>query len=147
MLWRLYSKRAAKILRQPERRALKLVGVSFTLLLAYVAFDAAKTLTSHKRPERSIIGILLSVLSLIVMPLLARAKRRTTARVNSRALHADSRQTSICAYLSAILLGGLLLKPLLGWRWADPIAALIMVPIIGKEGRGGATGEPCDDCH
>ncbi len=147
LLWRLYSKRAAKILRQPERRALKLVGVSFILLLAYVAFDAAKTLTSHERPERSIIGILLSVLSLIVMPLLARAKRRTTARVNSRALHADSRQTSICAYLSAILLGGLLLKPLLGWRWADPIAALIMVPIIGKEGRGGATGEPCDDCH
>src|SRR5229473_5888798 len=112
---------AAKILRQPERRALKLVGVSFILLLAYVAFDAAKTLTSHERPERSIIGILLSVLSLIVMPLLARAKRRTAAQLNSRALHADSRQTSICAYLSAILLGGLLLNALLGWWWADPI--------------------------
>jgi len=147
LLWRLYSKLRGQDTEAVERRALKLVGVSFILLLAYVAFDAAKTLISHKRPERSIIGILLSVLSLIVMPLLARAKRRTTARVNSRALHADSRQTSICTYLSAILLGGLLLKPLLGWRWADPIAALIMVPIIGKEGRGGATGEPCDDCH
>jgi len=147
LLWRLYSELRGQDTEAVERRALKLVGVSFILLWAYVAFDAAKTLISHERPERSIIGILLSVLSLIVMPLLARAKRRTTARVNSRALHADSRQTSICAYLSAILLGGLLLKPLLGWRWADPIAALIMVPIIGKEGRGGATGEPCDDCH
>ena len=147
VLWRLYSERCGQDTEAVERRALNLVGVSFILLAAYVAFDAAKTLISHERPERSIIGILLSVLSLIVMPLLARAKRRTAAQLNSRALHADSRQTSICAYLSAILLGGLLLKPLLGWRWADPIAALIMVPIVGKEGRGGATGEPCDDCH
>src|SRR5216684_5558024 len=142
LLWRLYSELRGQDTEAVERRALKLVGVSFILLLAYVAFDAAKTLTSHERPERSIIGILLSVLSLIVMPLLARAKRRTTAGVNSRALHADSRQTSICAYLSAILLGGLLLKPLLGWRWADPIAALIMVPSSGRRDGEALRGNP-----
>ena len=147
LLWRLYSERCGQDTEAVERRALNLVGVSFILLAAYVAFDAAKTLISHERPERSIIGILLSVLSLIVMPLLARAKRRTAAQLNSRALHADSRQTSICAYLSAILLGGLLLNALLGWWWADPIAALVMVPIIVNEGREALHGEPCDDCH
>ena len=147
LLWRLYSERRGQDTEAVERRALNLVGVSFILLAAYVAFDAAKTLISHERPGRSIIGILLSVLSLIVMPLLARAKRRTAAQLNSRALHADSRQTSICAYLSAILLGGLLLNALLGWWWADPIAALVMVPIIVNEGREALHGEPCDDCH
>ncbi len=147
LLWRLYSERCGQDTEAVERRALNLVGVSFILLAAYVAFDAAKTLISHERPGRSIIGILLSVLSLIVMPLLARAKRRTAAQLNSRALHADSRQTSICAYLSAILLGGLLLNALLGWWWADPIAALVMVPIIVNEGREALHGEPCDDCH
>ncbi len=147
LLWRLYSERRGQDTEAVERRALNLVGVSFILLAAYVAFDAAKTLISHERPERSIIGILLSVLSLIVMPLLARAKRRTAAQLNSRALHADSRQTSICAYLSAVLLGGLLLNALLGWWWADPIAALVMVPIIVNEGREALHGEPCDDCH
>ena len=147
LLWRLYSERCGQDTEAVERRALNLVGVSFILLAAYVAFDAAKTLISHERPERSIIGILLSVLSLIVMPLLARAKRRTAAQLNSRALHADSRQTSICAYLSAILLGDLLLNALLGWWWADPIAALVMVPIIVNEGREALQGEPCDGCH
>jgi len=147
LLWRLYSERRGQDTEAVERRALNLVGVSFILLAAYVAFDAAKTLISHERPERSIIGILLSVLSLIVMPLLARAKRRTAAQLNSRALHADSRQTSICAYLSAVLLGGLLLNALLGWWWADPIAALVMVPIIVNEGREALHGETCDDCH
>src|SRR6266849_10993868 len=145
LLWRLYSERCGQDTEAVERRALNLVGVSFILLAAYVAFDAAKTLISHERPERSIIGILLSVLSLIVMPLLARAKRRTAAQLNSRALHADSRQTSICAYLSAILLGGLLLNALLGWWWADPIAALVMVPIIAREGVEALRGEHCDD--
>jgi divalent metal cation (Fe/Co/Zn/Cd) transporter len=146
LLWRLYSERRGRDIEAVERRALKLVGVSFILLSAYVAFDAAKALVSHDRPERSVVGILLSVLSLIVMPLLARAKRRTAAQLNSRALHADSRQTSICAYLSAILLGGLLLNALLGWWWADPIAALVMVPIILNEGREALRGETCDAC-
>jgi divalent metal cation (Fe/Co/Zn/Cd) transporter len=84
---------------------------------------------------------------LIVMPLLARAKRRVAAQLQSRAMQADSRQTDICAYLSAILLGGLVCNALGGWWWADPVAGLIMVPIIGKEGVEALRGEACDDCH
>ena len=77
----------------------------------------------------------------------ARAKRRAAARLQSRALHADSRQTDICAYLSAILLGGLALNAAFGWWWADPTAALVMVPIIVKEGFEALRGEVCADCH
>ena len=146
LLWRLQAERRGRNAEALERRALKLVGFSFLLLAAYVAFDVCKTLLSRERPERSLIGILLSVLSLIVMPLLARAKRRAAAQLNSRALHADSRQTSICAYLSAILLGGLLLNALFGWWWADPFAAAVMVPIILHEGREALSGESCGNC-
>jgi divalent metal cation (Fe/Co/Zn/Cd) transporter len=81
------------------------------------------------------------------MPLLARAKRLSASNLESRAMKADSRQTDLCAYLSAILLGGLVLNALLGWWWADPVAALIMVPIIAREGFEGLRGEACDDCH
>ena len=81
------------------------------------------------------------------MPLLARAKRLSASNLESRAMKADSRQTDLCAYLSAILLGGLALNALLGWWWADPVAALIMVPIIAREGFKGLHGETCDDCH
>jgi len=120
---------------------------SFFLLAAYVAFDAAKTLIQREPPHASIIGICLSIVSLVVMPLLARAKRRVAARLESRALVADSRQTDLCAYLSAILLVGLALNALLGWWWADSLAALIMVPIILREGTESFRGEICNDCH
>jgi divalent metal cation (Fe/Co/Zn/Cd) transporter len=149
LLWRLH-------LDSPERReraeqvALKLVGVSFLALAAYVAFDAVKSLVRREAPEASYTGIALAALSLVVMPLLARAKRRVAAGLSSRALHADSRQTDICAYLSAILLGGLILNALFGWWWADPVAALVMVPIITKEGIEALRGEQCcddDACH
>jgi divalent metal cation (Fe/Co/Zn/Cd) transporter len=98
-------------------------------------------------PEASLVGILLAVASLIVMPLLARAKRRVAARLQSQALAADSRQTSLCAYLSAILLGGLVLNAWQGWWWADPVAALVMVPIILREGIDALRGKVCCDCH
>jgi divalent metal cation (Fe/Co/Zn/Cd) transporter len=133
-----------------ERIALKLVGVSFLLLAAYVTFDALKSLVRREPPEASYIGIAIAALSLVVMSLLARAKRRVAAGLNSRALHADSRQTDICAYLSAILLGGLLLNAIVGWWWADPVASLVMVPIIAKEGVEALRGETCCDegaCH
>jgi divalent metal cation (Fe/Co/Zn/Cd) transporter len=120
LLWRLRAEQTGKNIERAEQTALKLVGASLLLLAAYVTFNAIKTLVTREQPQRSILGIVLSVLSLIVMPLLARAKRRTAAELNSAALHADSRQTSICAYLSAILLGGLLLNAALGWWWADP---------------------------
>jgi len=147
LLWRLRAERRGRDAESLERRALKLVGLSFFVLAAYVAFDACKTLVFRERPERSLIGIVLSILSLIAMPLLARAKRRAAAQLNSRALHADSRQSSICAYLSAILLGGLLLNALLGWWWADPAAAVVMLPIIVHEGREAQSGESCAHCN
>jgi divalent metal cation (Fe/Co/Zn/Cd) transporter len=144
LLWRLQLHEADE---QRERMAVKLVGISFILLAAYVAFDATKTLVVREEPHVSMIGIVLSCASLIVMPLLARAKRRVAARLESRSLEADSRQTDLCAYLSAILLGGLALNALLGWWWADPIAGLIMVPIIAREGIKALRGEVCADCH
>lgn len=147
LLWRLRAEQRGKNVESAEERAVKLVGVSLLLLAAYVAFDAIKALVRSEQPQRSLIGIVLSLLSLIVMPLLARAKRRTASELNSAALRADSKQTSICAYLSVILLGGLLLNATIGWWWADPIAALIMVPIIAQEGREALKGEPFPTCH
>jgi divalent metal cation (Fe/Co/Zn/Cd) transporter len=107
-------------------------------------------LVRREAPETSYVGIAIAALSLAVMPLLARAKRRVAAEINSRALHADSRQTDICTYLSAILLAGLILNALFGWWWADPVAALVMIPIIAKEGVEALRGETCCDegtCH
>lgn len=144
LLWHLWSDLADE---RREQRALKLVGVSFLLLAAYVAFDAIQTLARKEPPEASFIGITLAVLSLIVMPVLARAKRRVAARLSNRALNADSRQTDICAYLSAILLGGLVMNAVLGWWWSDPVAALLMVPIILREGLSALRGQVCADCH
>lgn len=148
LLWRLHMDAPEKRERA-EQTALKLVGLSFLLLAAYVAFDAAKSVIAREQPEVSYIGIGLAALSLVVMPLLAKAKRKVAVSINSRALQADSRQTDICAYLSAILLGGLLLNALFGWWWADPVAALVMTPIIVKEGMEALRGETCCDgaCH
>jgi divalent metal cation (Fe/Co/Zn/Cd) transporter len=143
LLWRLQSSKRDEI---RERLAHRLVGISFFLLALYVGFEAGKSLLRHEEPETSVVGIILSILSLIVMPLLARAKRRVAAKLNSRALHADSRQTHICAYLSAILLGGLLLNALFGWWWADPIAALCMLPVIFCEGLEAVRDRPSCRC-
>jgi divalent metal cation (Fe/Co/Zn/Cd) transporter len=139
LLWRLHTD-APEERESAERLALKLVGLSFLALAAYVAFDAVKSLLGREPPEASYVGIALAALSLVVMPLLARAKREVAAKIKSRALEADSRQTDICAYLSAILLGGLALNAALGWWWADPVAALAMVPIIVREGVEGLRG-------
>jgi len=146
LLWRLHAERRGHEVEAVERRALRLVGISFLILAVYVAWDAVTTLWSRERPEASAVGIGLAILSLIVMPLLALAKRRTARQLKSAALNADSRQTSLCAYLSAILLSGLVLNVWLGWWWADPVAALAMVPIIVKEGREAIRGEHCTDC-
>jgi divalent metal cation (Fe/Co/Zn/Cd) transporter len=133
-----------------EQIALRLVGASFLLLAAYVAYDSITTLIWRETPDRSFIGIVLLVVSLIVMPLLARAKRRVARQIKSRALEADSRQTDMCVYLSAIALGGLALNAVFGWWWADPVAALMMIPIIVNEGLEGLRGETCCEdraCH
>lgn len=143
LLWRLWEGPHAE---QREALALKLVGVSFLVLAAYVAFESVSTLWNHEPPQASYVGIGLAVASVIVMPLLARAKRKVARRLDSQALHADSRQTDLCSYLSAILLVGLGANAACGWWWADPIAGLLMVPIIGREGVNALRGQACG-CH
>ena len=128
-----------------EQIALRLVGASFLLLAAYVLYDSVTTLIWRELPETSFTGIALLIISLVVMPILARSKRRVAKQINSRALEADSKQTDLCVYLSAISLGGLGLNALFGWWWADPVAALVMIPIIVNEGIQGLRGENCCD--
>ena len=140
LIWRLSDPSQGN---RRERSALKLVGIGFLLLAVYVLWESAQALLRRHAPEVSYFGIVFSGLCLVVMPLLARAKRKIAAQIGSRALDADSRQSSICAYLAAILLGGLLLNALFGWWWADPLAALLMVPIILKEAIEALRGEAC----
>ena len=147
LLWRLYADVNEAERERVEQRALRIVGWSFLLLAAYVLFDAGKSLIRREPPDESIVGIALAAVSLVVMPLLVRAKRRVARAIGSKALEADATQTAVCTWLSAILLGGLLLNALVGWWWADPVAALVMLPIIVKEGLEGIRGERCeDDC-
>jgi divalent metal cation (Fe/Co/Zn/Cd) transporter len=140
MVWRL-SGQARDHAR--DRLALRWVGVSFLLLSAYVGVDACMALWRREQPEASPAGMVMAALSLVVMPILARAKRAVAARLDSGALRADARQTDLCAYLSAILLGGLALNASLGWWWADPVAAIVMVPIIAREGLSALRGQAC----
>jgi divalent metal cation (Fe/Co/Zn/Cd) transporter len=130
-----------------ERVTARIIGWSFLGLSGYVLIDATRSLWLRERPESSTVGIVLLALSAIVMPLLARAKRRVAIGLSSRALEADAAQTSLCAYLSVIALAGVALNAGLGWWWADPVAALGMVPIILREGLAGIRGDArCDDC-
>ncbi len=145
LLWRLRAEADAERRERAEHRALRLVGVCFLALAAYVAYDSIQGLVRHEAPQESFFGIAIAVASLIAMPLLARAKRQVARQLSSGAMHADSRQTDFCFYLSAILLAGLLLNALLGWWWADPAAALVMVPLIAREGVEGLRAERCCD--
>jgi divalent metal cation (Fe/Co/Zn/Cd) transporter len=143
LLWRL---RDGEHGEDREDVALRLVGISFLALAAWVGWDATASLLEAAAPDESPVGLILAALSLVVMPLLARAKRTVARDLGSRALEADSRQTDLCAYLSAILLAGLGLNAALGWWWADPVAGLAMVPIIGWEGISALRGKGCQ-CH
>jgi len=145
LLWRLQTDVDEGRRDRAEAIALRVVGVSFLALAAYVAYDAVTSLMWREAPEESIPGIVLAAASLVVMPLLARAKRRVAAELSSGAMRADAKQTELCTYLSAILLGGLILNALVEWWWADPVAALVMVPIIAKEGVGALRGRQCCD--
>jgi divalent metal cation (Fe/Co/Zn/Cd) transporter len=145
LLWRI-SVDADVERREPnERRALRVVGVCFLLLAAYIAYESVLDVWSRRTPEHSIPGIVLACVSLVVMPLLSRAKQKVGHALGSAAMHADAKQTEFCTYLSAILLLGLLANAFLGLWWADPAAALIMVPIIAKEGIEGLRGRACAD--
>jgi len=146
LLWRMSLDADVQQRERNERRALKIVGSCFLALAAYITYESATDLWSRKVPEQSIPGIVLACVSLVVMPLLSRAKRRVGRALNSAAMHADAKQAEFCTYLSAILLAGLLLNALFGFWWADPAAGLIMVPIIAKEGIDGLQGKACNDC-
>ena len=142
LLWRLSDSSDAR-----EKLAHRLVGGCFFVLAAYIATDASVDLLKHEAPRATYIGMIYAAACVIVMPALARAKRRVAAQLESDALHADSHQSDICAYLSVILLAGLALNGLLGWWWADPIAALCMLPIIIREGISGLRGQTCSHAH
>jgi len=130
-----------------ERQTHRIIGAAFLVLAAYVAVDAGTTLWLREAPEGSVTGIAILSLSVVVMPLLARAKRKVAAGLSSGALAADAAQTSLCAYLSLIALAGVALNAALSWWWADPAAALVMVPIIAKEGLEGVRARSsCANC-
>src|SRR2546425_10515904 len=143
LLWRLHHDLNPSGRDQIERTTLRTVGLCFIVLALYIAYDSVASLIRHEAPQRSMSGIMIAALSLVVMPLLARAKRRVADGIGSAAMHADSRQTDFCKYLSAIVLGGLLPNAVLGWWWADPVAGLVMVPIIVQEGMNGVKGKEC----
>ncbi|PYT02811.1 MAG: hypothetical protein DMF60_20235 [Acidobacteria bacterium] len=150
LLWCLHHDLDPSRREDIERKTLRVVGVCFLALAVYIGYDSHVSLIRHQAPERSLLGIIIAALSLVVMPLLARAKRRVANGIGSAAMHADSRQTDFCTYLSAILLGGLLLNAVLGWWWADPVAGLVMASFIAKEGVDGIRAKECcgsDSCH
>ena len=128
-----------------EQRALRLIGLSFFALAAYVAVQAIVDFVSGDEPESSTVGIGLAIASLIVMPVLATAKQRTGRRLGSVTVTADSQQTWLCTYLSVVLLAGLLLNAVLGWWWADPVAAVLIAGLAVREGVEAWRGDTCCD--
>jgi divalent metal cation (Fe/Co/Zn/Cd) transporter len=144
-LWRLrvdFDPRRRERVEQVTRRV---IGGSFLALAAYVVVDSLGTLWKRDAPDSSTVGLVILTLSVLVMPALARAKRQVARALRSRALESDAAQTSLCAYLSVIALVGVGLNATLGWWWADPVAALLMIPIIIKEGVEGLRGDSCAD--
>lgn len=128
-----------------EQRALKLIAGSFFVFAAYISGQAVWDLVARSEPQESVPGIVLASLSLVVMPVLAIAKRRVGRRMSSRTVVADSAQTMLCSYLSAILLIGLVANATIGWWWADAIAALVIAALAVREGREAWRGEACCD--
>lgn len=128
-----------------ERRALRWIAVSFFALAAYVVIDAGRSLLSDSAPSPSTVGIVLTAASLVVMPVLTYAKRRVGRALNSATVVADSTQTLLCTYLSAVVLLGLVLNATLGWSWADPVAALAIAAVAVREGIQAWRGDACCD--
>jgi divalent metal cation (Fe/Co/Zn/Cd) transporter len=144
---------AAKNPETREKAALRFVAFSFFALAIYVAADSILALIGLQEPRHSPVGIGLAAVSLVVMPVLSLAQRRAGRELGSLSAVADSKQTLLCTYLSAVLLAGLLLNALLGWWWADPIAALVIAGVAAREGSQAWHGDPCcapaavDDYH
>jgi divalent metal cation (Fe/Co/Zn/Cd) transporter len=150
LIWRLRAEKSAKdaaAIERLDRRAHQLVGWSLFALAAWVVFDASKALYTQEHPEPSAVGMILLVLSIAAMYWLAKAKRRAAAALKSRALEADSFQTSACFWLSVVGLAGVGLNAAFGLWWADPVAALGIAALLVKEGREGLRGESCCDVN
>lgn len=146
LTWRLIAERRdPERVERVERVATRAIGISFIILAAYVGFESIRSLVLHEEPDASPVGIALTVLSLIVMPILAYRKRRVATALESRAALADAAQTLACVYLSAVVLAGLALNALLGWWWADPIAALAVVGLLLNEAREALFDDDDDD--
>lgn len=148
LLWRLaVEARGAdrETVERTEHRVHQFVGVTFVLLAVYVTVQASWTLWKLEPPRESVIGIVLAVASLVIMPLVSWGKLRAAREIRSAALRAEAKETLACSYLSFTLLLGLAANAIAGWWWADPIAALLMVPWLAKEGREGLRGETCCD--
>jgi divalent metal cation (Fe/Co/Zn/Cd) transporter len=126
-----------------ERRALRLMALSFFALAAYVTVESLRALVGGHEPEPSLVGIGLAAASLVIMPFLSWAQRRTGRSLGSNAVVADSTQTLLCTYLSAVLLAGLVLNATLGWSWADPVAGLVIAAVAVREGLEAWRGEGC----
>lgn len=126
-----------------ERAALRVIAVSFFALAGYVSYESITALVGMHRPEHSTVGLGLAALSLVIMPVLSAAQRRAGRELGSRSAVADSKQTLLCTYLSAVLLVGLGVNSLFGWWWADPIAALVIAGVAVKEGREAWRGDHC----
>lgn len=136
LIWRLGTeRRGRRTAEEAERKAVRLVAIAFGVLAAYVGGRAVLDLVAQTRPEESAIGIVLAVVSLIVMPVLARAKRAAARELDSRSLEGDSAQTMLCTYMSAVLLFGLATNALWGWWWADPVAGLVIAALAAREAR------------
>ncbi len=138
ILWQFRS----RLPQARERQALRLIAVSFFALAAYVVQDSVRALVLEAEPDASPVGIALAAVSLVVMPFLSWAQRRTGRALHSNAVAADSTQTLLCTYLSAVLLGGLVLNAAFGWGWADPVAGLVIAVAV-MEGRDAWRGESC----
>src|ERR1700688_41418 len=143
LLWRMSVDADVESRERTEKLSLRLVGICFVALAIYIAYEAVSDLIRKTAPGHSIPGIVLACVSLVVMPILSRAKKKVGDALSSAAMKADARQTDFCVYLSVILLAGLLLNAVFGWWWADAIAALIMVPIVAKEGIDGMKARTC----
>ncbi|WP_328505286.1 cation transporter [Streptomyces sp. NBC_00391] len=138
-----FSAREHAVREAREKTALRIIALSFFALAAYVSVDAARALTGTGEAARSIPGIVIAALSLAVMPFLSAAQRKAGRELGSASAVADSKQTLLCTYLSAVLLVGLVLNATLGWSWADPMAALVIAAIAVKEGRDAWQGKGC----
>jgi divalent metal cation (Fe/Co/Zn/Cd) transporter len=143
VLWRMNVDHDLEARKRNDDLALRLIGYSFLALAAWLIFESTNSFIDEKAPDRTIAGIVIAALSMIVMPILSRAKRKVASQLGSGAMNADAKQTDFCAYLSMIVLTSVLLNFFLGWWWADPVAGAIMAVIIGKEGISPSLDKNC----